>query len=160
MTTPPPPASLTTQSCLVRPKLWTCGFIGCVAMPPKINSIFIGNPRDSTGETTSLNITSYCTMRPTNIPTLANPCLTHILVGRQSIKKINNLHFYFYLHDHYMPSPTGVCFTALSTHRSTYITHCNTRIHDPRETYTWSSHNSDSVAPVGIAGRLQTARRP
>ena len=53
-----------------------------------------------------------------------------------------------------------MCCTALSTHRSTYSTHCSMRLHNPREAYTWISHASDSVAPEGIAGRRKTTRWP
>ena len=40
-------------------------------------------PGDSTGATKSPIITRHCTTKPTNIPTLTNPYLTHIIVGCQ-----------------------------------------------------------------------------
>ena len=48
---------------------------------------FIAPLGESTGATTSPSITRHCTMKPTEIPTLDNPCLPHILAGRQSSGK-------------------------------------------------------------------------
>ena len=45
---------------------------------------FIGTLGDSTGVTIAPSMDRHCTMRPTNIPKLSNPCLPHILLGFQS----------------------------------------------------------------------------
>ena len=71
------------------------------------------------------------------------------------INRIGWVFLYYQFHYRYLIQ-VEYCCTALITHCSKYSPHCITKVHSPRESYTWSTHASDSVVPVGISGRRQT----